>query len=875
MAFPAQHSESSKETEKDHNRERELNKKHVILSRPSSFDSHPSGSFRHPRINSFTEQTREDSSRSPTPLVSPAHRLLRHHSFSNLTRANSPAGSSSASHDAGEESQEEDIIHERERNWNAPRQRWSLHGHGSDSPSRVRSLPSASSHLRSPDAHDTEDLLKTRIKEGEKPQTKTENSVPDTSDTARRRAVLSPSPQSTVLSRKESPTSTSSPWSTSRKQNEALPRKHLSPSRSKKRNGSSLPVITLPSTVHDVALTASAPSTSKFEYVKLPRSRTSLPPLELENQIYTGTETIRAVSPAHDARENDWTPDHYMMAKLLGKGHDVFPGLMDGHGQRPFEASHVEESRSINIRSRGTLSPTINSDSRREEETSAKESIDESPAEERTPRVRTIPPPPIEVSKDAIPWSPSASSTQNTPVYVETRLQKAASGNSPISVDPSSSALLREPSSTPSLSPPSPPQPTAHSVLTTPPRRSPFNSTHKFQTPSPPKGMPELPEPPSLSSDGEDEQMSFTYTSKHGTRSDFSAIKTPRPPGAWSSTPQQPPRHEESAQDSLAPTSDEDHENKFAAAGASLSSMPARTPAPPGAWMITPAVRRPLHKVRFDTQHSHTETSLAGQDTDSSILLESGLQPSSQSNNAPEVSEGTSMTPKPGEESTSELRQQLPNTPISPRSRTSYLPRKSPSIRVVDAFGREQLPEDMSLDGLSDVDSRTRRKTGVRILDATGRDMDGSEAPSGKLDESDEHMSPLNHTEALTRVRQGLSDLARGLDDIDRTHHDSQVGVRLHELNDASQTARETRKRLHSAESDARAKFETMRASMKNRFPLCTAVDRRLHFTITYRMWWGVLVLQLFIVFVMYRYEMSLGCFSYLTFSIQNLGGAS
>lgn len=56
-----------------------------------------------------------------------------------------------------------------------------------------------------------------------------------------------------------------------------------------------------------------------------------------------------------------------MMAKLLGKGHDVFPGLMDGHGQRPFEASHVEESRSINIRSRGTLSPTINSDSRREE----------------------------------------------------------------------------------------------------------------------------------------------------------------------------------------------------------------------------------------------------------------------------------------------------------------------------------------------------------------------------------------------------------------------------------------------------------------------------------------------------------------------------
>jgi hypothetical protein len=81
---------------------------------------------------------------------------------------------------------------------------------------------------------------------------------------------------------------------------------------------------------------------------------------------------------------------------------------------------------------------------------------------------------------------------------------------------------------------------------------------------------------------------------------------------------------------------------------------------------------------------------------------------------------------------------------------------------------------------------------------------------------------------------------------------------------------------LYSAETNVRAKFEPLRASMKNGFPVrippayhtpissspdvlqvSGAVDRRLHFTMNFRIWWGVLLLQLVIIFIMYRYEMS------------------
>jgi serine/arginine repetitive matrix protein 2 len=390
--------------------------------------------------------------------------------------------------------------------------------------------------------------------------------------------------------------------------------------------------------------------------------------------------------------------------------------------------------------------------------------------EERTPKVRTIPPPPVEASETIRPASP----TQKMTYHSRNGFQKAAASGIPststTSVDPGTFSTLGESSSAPS---PSSPQPSVPSILSTPPRRTSFGSTPKFQTPSPPKGMPELPGPPSSSS-GEDEQrqISFTQPSSNGMRPDFSAIKTPRPPGGWSSTPRQP--HYESEQGSLASTSDADHENGLALPVSSLSmfsSLPARTPAPPGAWMATPAARRPLQKVRFDNQDSRTMHSMTGRDIDSSNSLEDGLHSSSQPNNTSvltEVPDGLQITPPPNEESTLQPARESSDTQVSPRSRSSNTPRKLPSIRVLDAFGREQLSEDASLDGSSKVSSRTRRRTSVRVLDAMGRDVKGDEVSPEKLDEPDRHIAPLNHAEVFTSVRQGLTDLAQGLDDMDR-----------------------------------------------------------------------------------------------------------
>jgi len=252
--------------------------------------------------------------------------------------------------------------------------------------------------------------------------------------------------------------------------------------------------------------------------------------------------------------------------------------------------------------------------------------------------------------------------------------------------------------------------------------------------------------------------------SRNGTGPDLSAIQTPRPPGAWSSTP----HDEESVQGLLAPNSDASNETEPGtpiAPPSRVLSMPTRTPAPPGAWMVTPAARRPLQKVRFDTHDSHMDYSSTGQNADPSKLSEGSPQAPSQSNKDV-ITEVPEEPPAQDEES--QLRREPPAIPMSPRSRSSNPSRKSPSIRVVDEFGREQLPEDTTAGGPIKTHSPIRRRNSIRILDAMGRDVDGSVVSSEKVDEIDQQVAPLKHHEALTRVRQGLSDLARGLDDMDR-----------------------------------------------------------------------------------------------------------
>lgn len=122
------------ERERNIEREREWNKRHPNLSRPtSSLSLHsPTPSE---RSRTYSQPTRPESAELPHLN----RHLQRHHSFSNSSRASSPAHSLSASNGGKEESEEEEVIHERERNWNAPRPKWSQHEHsyGPSSPSRI------------------------------------------------------------------------------------------------------------------------------------------------------------------------------------------------------------------------------------------------------------------------------------------------------------------------------------------------------------------------------------------------------------------------------------------------------------------------------------------------------------------------------------------------------------------------------------------------------------------------------------------------------------------------------------------------------------------------------------------------------------------
>ncbi|KAF8891717.1 hypothetical protein BD779DRAFT_142950 [Infundibulicybe gibba] len=82
--------------------------------------------------------------------------------------------------------------------------------------------------------------------------------------------------------------------------------------------------------------------------------------------------------------------------------------------------------------------------------------------------------------------------------------------------------------------------------------------------------------------------------------------------------------------------------------------------------------------------------------------------------------------------------------------------------------------------------------------------------------------------------------------------------VRVAHLDDLSRVARETREQISSTlqkESDLRSKLEPLRASMRRaKLLLPAVVDRRLSaFRINSWMFWGVLLLQLLLIMLMYR----------------------
>ncbi|KAF8348140.1 hypothetical protein F5887DRAFT_952300 [Amanita rubescens] len=439
---------------------------------------------------------------------------------------------------------------------------------------------------------------------------------------------------------------------------------------------------------------------------------------------------------------------------------------------------------------------------------------------ELTPTIRTINPPPIEGSEE---------------VYVRSHLARNESVHDvplpipkPQDSPPRNSRVID-----------------TKSFLQTPPRPAVSNSTSfEFQSPSPPNGLPELPGPPSMSDEEEEdlvydsiawEQTPSQSITEHTDAGNVTAMKTPRPPGAWLATPA-PADNVAHARESSTVTSETEYDGGLATPVASLSRGSAlQTPAPPGAWVPTPATaRKSILRVRFEqppSESTETERSFSSANSETSDLTQEILK----------------RSPSPANKMTqsSEPYLQMPVAkPQSPKS-----PRKSPKIRVMDAFGREA-PDYISRVERVDAHMNTpRTRSAIRIVDPMGREVDGE---ANKVREDGQSLpSPLDRREALMRVRQGLSDLAEGIEEINRATADQVNEERIKELDELSQKSRTKREelatRLYTAETELCGKVPNVRD--KN-----IVSDRRASWTPTGFIWVLLLILQMLLIFLMLRF---------------------
>lgn len=268
-----------------------------------------------------------------------------------------------------------------------------------------------------------------------------------------------------------------------------------------------------------------------------------------------------------------------------------------------------------------------------------------------------------------------------------------------------------------------------------------------------------------------------------------------------------------------------------------------QTPAPPGGWNGTPGIgsvgRKSALKVRFDvTSESEAPSSPGQQD----ISLESiemvhppdddhAQPPTNTSNRANGVGydEPRSIFSSFSSSDTSEG-EDGPQTPVL--RPTSVLPRTPPSVRVVDAFGREVMEEntgrevnDVSPMTLPSQDASSSRKPSVRIVDAMGREVQRN----GDAIKPDTVEEELSRAQSLAKMRESISSLAKEMDDADlsSSSNDESDEAKLKKLDEASANARGAREKLNqtihavqSGEEDWKAKYGSLRASMRKSISL-------------------------------------------------------
>ncbi|KAG6888002.1 hypothetical protein C0992_009955 [Termitomyces sp. T32_za158] len=473
----------------------------------------------------------------------------------------------------------------------------------------------------------------------------------------------------------------------------------------------------------------------------------------------------------------------------------------------------------------------------------------------------------------------------------------------------SSETATQEPEELEEYSPlPSPPRDSRikhMSPLLTPPRR-PSTSQVEFKTPSPPRNMPDLPGPPT-SSESEVEEESTRAPFSH-LRSDLTAMKTPRPPGAWTSTPavlrktlrpsisESSLKHEgsndrlQTADHHVSPkmnigespkpsgsrvstpilsssqkqnlpqsgNSEKEYEKGLLTPAASFSKGSlsyAKTPALPGAYVVTPAARKSVTRVRFnDVDDSDSKDSITRDPLEDITNASSSF-----------ATPRTTLSPM---DIPSQTRILDPSTPISPMSRR--IKSQTPAgIRVLDAFGRE-----LAKDEAKKAENGAL-KNGIRVVDALGREVDNDYPSQSTMEgNASEMSSPLKHGEALLRVRQGLNDLFNDLDEMDKcalsfvyrfssliaSNRLEQNGqepdlTRLEKLQQTSAEARVARARVSAAiSSNAKDIERKLKSRQDNRkeseLSLSSTVGRRRQ---VFRMICFFSIIQLTLVIAMYR----------------------
>ncbi|KAL5528647.1 hypothetical protein ACEPAF_7783 [Sanghuangporus sanghuang] len=353
-------------------------------------------------------------------------------------------------------------------------------------------------------------------------------------------------------------------------------------------------------------------------------------------------------------------------------------------------------------------------------------------------------------------------------------------------------------------------------VTSTPQRRMSANTSKaEFKTPSPPKGMPALPDPPSSEDDAGSDVTHPVQVTPAG-RSRFTDVKTPRLPGAWN-TPFVTPAPSTAARRStlLRDTRAEDDQvlvqNEIYTPPASYSratSMIMKTPAPPGAWLATPgtvAAKRFQQKVRFDEQENSAAPAPVPRSDDGTLISDISAVDGSVAMKAPGKTKPTS-------------------------------PRTPGRIRVVDAFGNEITPslskdkvEIRSVQKAGELHATGRdeklnasegRKSRIRVLDALGREIDEDQVlaamPSSTKDESakqprkaeresvtawpqDLSGKKLERKQALHLLQKTIGELKNDFDTTDdpaSTHTTDDIDAQIADLTAQSIRAKEDREQL-------------------------------------------------------------------------------